>query len=92
MQLIPEAKCEGVFYCKDKDTFKTYYNLELPGKPLQTTGKIITQDHVPTLIADSFVQYGNHLWLVTGIEIEDNNNEKRFTSRPGAKTTISLRR
>ena len=92
MKLKKEAKCQGLFYCRDIGSFTSKYNTELPGKPLETTGTIETLDYVGDLRADDYISYGNYIWLVTEIEANDDNDAKRYTRRPLTVTRISLRR
>ena len=92
MKLIQDAKVQGVFYCKDVGPFSSIPVASGNIMRRQYTGTIMTEDIVDDLEVNDFVLYDDNLYIVTGIDAEDNDSQKFFSSKPSKITNIRLRR
>jgi len=92
MKLVSDAKVQGVFYCVDNGPFSSTPISAGNVMQRQYTGSIKTEDIIDDLDVNDYVLYDGNLFLVTGIDREDNDDQKWFSNSPSIQTTIRLRR
>ena len=92
MQLVKDAISQGVFYSSDKEAFTVSTIVSGAMKKQMITGVIVTNDYIPDLEPDDFVEYEGILHLVEKVVFDDLNDNKEFSTRPSYETTITLRR
>ena len=92
MKLERDAVVQGVFYSKDVEPFSSISVSSGNVMRRQVTGAIETEDVVDDLEENDYVLYNGSIWLVTGIEVVDNDNEKWYSNSPSKTTKIRLRK
>lgn len=92
MKLVKDAKAQGVFYSNDEQPFTSTAVSSGNIMRKQTTGTLVTEDIVDDLEVNDYVLESGNLYLVIGIEREDNDNQKWFSNFPSKITKIRLRR
>ena len=92
MKLVKDAKAQGVFYSNDEAPFNSVAISSGNIMRRQTTGTLVTEDIVDDLEVNDYVFYDGNLYLVVGIDVEDNDNQKWFSNFPSKITKIKLRR
>lgn len=93
-QLIKNAICEGVFYCKDSKDYEEFRETEygVSSHTIQQV-QIETPDYIPDITINDYVYYDGALWRVHQIPSKaDDTLNKKFSSRPKTITTLILRK